>query len=216
MRASEMIRAVKEEGGFDSQSSNSSESVILSWLNQRYREMVAESKWVKSVRDLGPTVAGQGQYAVPEDVTDVRTIRVNGSRQWLLVSTEDLWALQSGDAWTYGAAGVFAANFESDTDPVIELFPAPSTSGYEITALCAVLPSDLTTSPDATPKVPIDMHQAIVDGAIGLGLLRVFERSDLAQPYEARFREAVDKLHRRANSRIGSGPRQFKVAGVHF
>lgn len=214
MLTSEMVTAVRSEGGFDSTSSNSTDAVILSWLNQRYREMVAESKWLKSVRDLGPTVAGQAQYAVPDDVTDVRSLRINGSRQWLLVSTEDLWALQDGSAWTRGAPGVFAPNFESDGGPVIEMFPAPTTSGYEITALCAVLPADLTV--DATPKVPVDMHQPLVDGAIALGMQRVFERSDLAAPYEGKFQGALDKLKRRANSRIGSGPRQFKVAGVHF
>jgi hypothetical protein len=211
--ASEMVTAVKREGGFDTQGANIDDATILSWLNEAYRRLVGESKWRKATRELGPTVAGEGQYALGDDVTDVAALQVAGSGPWLRVSQTDLWEITVGTR-SFSGAGVFAPDYQADGTAVVELYPPPSTAGLPISALAAVLPSALTTSPDTSPAVPADLHQSIVDGAIGIGLHRIYERHDAAAPYDARLDGAVQKLERRGNSRVGSGPARAKIWGV--
>jgi hypothetical protein len=200
-----MVAAVVAEGGFDTTSSQTSATTVLSWVNMKYRQMVADTKWRKGVLSLGPTVAGQSQYVV-----DLRAIRVNGSRPWPLASIEGLWELQSTSlVLTDTAVGAFAASDTSAGVPVIELYPTPDTSGYAIDGMAALLPVDLTLTD--TPIVPGDLHQAIVDGAIGVGIGRIYERHDAEAVYEQRFQDGVQKLMRRTKSRIGSGPMTFPV-----
>lgn len=214
MLASEMVAAVKSEGGFDTQSGNISDATILSWLNEAYRRLVGEARWSKSTRELGPTVAGEPQYTLSDDVTDVAAIHVAGSTPWLRVTTTDLWEIQSGVRRIAGAPGVFAPDYKADGTAVVELYPPPDATGETISALATVLPSALTLSPDTTPAVPQDFHQSIVDGAIAIGLHRIYERHDAAAPYDQKLDAAVQKLERRGNSRVGSGPARAKIWGV--
>lgn len=210
-----MVTAVKREGGFDATTANIDDSTVLSWLNEAYRRLVGKARWRKSLRELGPTVVGQSQYTLADDVTDVAGLRVAGSAPWLRVSTSDLWEIQSGIR-SYTGAGVFAPDYQADGTPVVELWPSPATGGDSISAIASVLPAALTTSPDVSPQVPVDFHQAIVDGAIGIGLHRIYERHDAAAPYDQRLDAAVQELERRGNSRVGSGPARAKVWGVDF
>lgn len=214
MLVSEMISRIRNEGGFDSTATNSDDSSILGWINEVYREMVTEAKWLKAVRTLTPIDAGGSTYAIPTDVSDVRSVRIAGSgTEYALVNLEDLWSLKSSAALispSFAGGGAFTANYEADTDPYIELWP--ETGGSSIEALVSVIPSALGTGD--TPKVPDDLQSALLEGAIGIGLDRVYSRPDLAAPKRAAFGEAKQKLSRRANSRIGSGPRQARIYGV--
>jgi hypothetical protein len=161
---------VKSEGGFDSSASNTSDSAIDGWINERVQEALATSKWRKVELELGVTVAGQAQYAVPASVVDIRAIRVDSGRRWLSVSTEDLFDLKSGDASLRNAAGAFAANFEADADPVVELWPVPTESGLSIAALAAVT---LTTDLVAADPIPLPddlVNRLAVEGARRRGI----------------------------------------------
>lgn len=211
MLVSDAVSKVVSEGGFDTSSSNTSADTVRSWVNERVREALATSKYRKATVEIGPTVAGQAQYALPEHVVDVRALRVASGRRWTRASTEELYDLQGGDAWLRSSPGAFAANFEADTDPVVELWPAPDEDGSTITLLAAVsLEAELATG-DTIP-LPSDLAQRIaVDGAIALGRRRIDEREDLAAGYELRFEKAVQELSRRANSRMGSGPHQIGI-----
>jgi hypothetical protein len=144
---------------------------------------------------------------------DIIGITVNGSKPWKRVSTTEMWELQAGSAYLRGAAGAFAPNFQTDTDPVIELYPTPDTAGYTIEALAAVLPLDIgdATSGATVLPVPDDLAGRIcVDGPIGLGLTRLQEEADPTL-FVARYEAGKQTLKRRANSRIGSGPHQLRV-----
>lgn len=210
-----MVAAVRDQGGFDSSSSNVSAATILSWVNQRYRDLVAKSKWRKAMLALGPTVAGQAQYAIPENVVDVLSLRVDSSRPWGRTNVDGLWQLTASTSYLTGPApGVFVPNFEADDDQVIELWPVPETAGLDIDALCALLPAALELAD--TPRVPEDFHESIVDGAIGMGMERIDERHDEAKPFNEKFDAATKELARRQSSRVGSGPTQIRVAGRHF
>jgi hypothetical protein len=128
------------------------------------------------------------------------------------MSTEELWEAQAGLRFTADGRPAFAANFESDDDTVLEIWPA--SGGATIEALCAIVPDALTL--DAAPKLALDLQPGLVAGAIGLGLHRVYERHDAATPYDAVFAAMKKKAQGRRNSQIGSGPVQAKIYGVHF
>lgn len=220
MKPSEMVTAVKSQGGFDSTSSATSDAVILSWLNARYFELCAESAYSQAQREFGPTVAGQAEYALPDDVVRVKSLRVNGSRPWIPLKLDDVWDLEAGAAqFTMGAVGGFAESFSetgtilAEGVPYVTLFPVPEEAGQTIKALCIVRPTPLSASDDTPPRLPDDFHEYVVEGAIAMGLRRDDEREDGAAPYEARFKEAIQRLAARQRKRVGRGPIQARVSG---
>lgn len=216
MNVSAIIDAVVGEGGFDTSAVDTTRAVILGWVQTRYNGALSASRWRKMAVPLGPTVAGQAQYALPAHVIDMRRLRVDGSRPWLRVTGEDLWDLQAGAAILRGNTGAFAPNFEADADQVVELWPAPDKSGLAIDALCEV--TDTTQLADSgagagsVPNLPDDLHRPIlVKGAIAEGLTVIEKRPDLAAPFEGEAAAAIKELTRRARSRVGSGPWQARV-----
>lgn len=212
-----MVTAVKVQGGFDTSGANVTDAVILSWVNAKYREMVARSKFLKASIDLGPTVAADATYDVPETVAEILALRVDGSAEYTRVGHEDMWALRAGSsALTSSDQTAYAPQFTAGGTAQVELYPTPGTAGLEISALVVSLPSALTTVPDTTPIVPADYHEAIVGAAIAMGLERQDGRFDLSAGFNAAFEAAIGLLKRRAVTRVGQGPVQFKVAGVHF
>lgn len=211
--ATELIAKCSAEGGFDTSSANTSQLTILGWLNELYLEACAESGWPRVPRPLTPTVVGGTQYALTDDIVDVRMVRVGTSMPYVRMSTEELWEAQAGIRFvTPAGRGAFAPNFETDGDPVIEVWPA--SGGATLEALCSITPTPLGLAD--TPKIPADYHGALADGMIGLGLHRVYERHDAAAPYDSKFTVMKKKLGGRGKSRIGSGPIQAKIKGVHF
>jgi hypothetical protein len=207
---------------FDSTSSLSNEAVVRGWINECLQEALGESKWVKRAFSLGTTVADQSEYTLPADGTgdtgptelvDLIALTVNGSKPWLRVSTSEMWELQAGAASLRGAAGAYAPNFSNLGAATVELYPTPEVAGYTIEALGAMLWVDIPDWGSGTTLLPIpdDLAGGIcVDGPIGLGLSRLQEDAD-PTIFLARFAAAKEKLKRRANSRIGSGPHQLRV-----
>lgn len=210
-----IINAIVAEGGFDTSAVDSSRTIILGWVQQRYDMALEESGWRRAPVALGPTVAGQAQYLVPAHVIDLKMLRVDGSKPWKRVTTEELWLLQANAAQLRGAPGAFAPNFEADADAVVELWPAPTVAGKTIDALCAIKDTvALTDSSGSTPAVPDGLHRELfVMGAIAIGRVLVDERADLAGPFESAWDSGLKKLMRRTKSRIGSGVWQANVAG---
>ena len=223
MLPTEMVAAVLTQGGFDSTSSATSQAVALSWLEARYQEMCAESGYTQAIRELGPTVAEQSEYALPDSVTRVIGLQVGGSRPWTPVKLEDLWALSAGTArMEEGMVGAFAETWsESSTSTEegvesVKLYPVPGEADLDVSAICVVAPPPLSMSDNTAPRVPADFHEYIVDGAIAMGLRRDDSREDEAAPYEARFKDAIGRLGMRRRKRVGRGPIQGRVASVHF
>ena len=220
MQTDELIAAVRDQGGFDSTSLATSQSVILGWLNERYRELVAESGFLRGTRELGPTVDGQAEYDLPDSIVRVVRLRVGSLRPFAPMMVDDLWLLQGGNAsLESGVDGAFAPSWSADGTEKVMIYPTPSSDpdeslgvGESIDAVCVVLPDALAAGQGA-PQVPEDFHGAIVDGAISLGLLRDDGSASLAQPFEERFQAAIVRLKRRATARVGKGPVQARVAG---
>lgn len=209
MLTSEIVAKIIVEGGFDATSANVSSATVLGWVNELYAEACSESGYIRVARDLSPTVVGGAQYALADDVVDVRAVRVGTSQPYVRMSTEELWEAQAGRRGVLRGGSAFAPNFESDGDAVVEIWPA--SSGATVQALCAIVPSVLTVSPDTTPKIPPDLHNGLVEGGIGLGQVRIYARSDLAAPHTGAFEDMKKALKARKNSRVGSGAVQAKI-----
>jgi hypothetical protein len=215
MLASQLVAKVVTEGGFDTAASDTTSDTVLSWINEMYREMVVSAEWLRSERQLGVTVVGQDLYDLADDVIRISKVAVNGDSSWKIVAAEELLDLKwQGDVALWSAPGVVAQVYdEASSKQKVQLWPAPQVAGYAIQVLASILPAALTTTPDTTPLLPVDVHEAVADGAIGLGRLRVDEREDLAAPYMQKFQAAVGKLVKRRRSRIQDGAWQAGVGG---
>jgi hypothetical protein len=177
MLVNAIIDAIVTEGGFDPSSSAVPRATILGWLQAIYDDALAETHWRRVTKELGPTVAGQQEYAVTAEVLQVKSLRVNGSRTWLRITTEEMFELEGGNGAWKGAPGVFSPNFEADADTAVEL-----------------------------AGIPPQFHRELfVDGGIGMGRRTIDERPDLAEPFELIRAGAKKKLEKLAKSRIGSG-----------
>lgn len=217
MLASEMVTAVKTQAAFDTSGVNVTDATVLSWLNAKYREFVSRTKWLKETLELGPTVVGQATYTIPDTVVEIRALRLGTDAEALRVNVEGMWALLDSMSFLSGPENTaYAPAFDSTGAQAVQIYPTPTTAGISITALVVALPSALTVSPDTTPVIPIDFHEAIVSGAIGMGYQRTDARADLAAPYVGEFEAAIDRLKRRAVARVGQGPVRFPVAGRDF
>lgn len=210
MLASELVAAVKSEGGFDV-----TDLQALGWVNQRYREAVATARWREASVSLGVTVIGQSVYALADRVVEVHAVKV-GSAPYSRIGAQDLWYVRSGVRRLRGPGGIFAPSYDEDGAKGVDLQPVPDTAGVEITALAAVEPVDLTVLPDLTPIIPSDLHGGLIDGGIAIGLERLDERLQDAAVFKAKFDDMVERLRRRKNSRVGAGPVQIQIAGKHF
>lgn len=213
MLTSAIVAKVTTEGGFDTAAADSSAATILGWVNEQYRQMVGDAEWLRAEKSLGPTVAGQELYDLPDAVVHVKRVAIGNNQGWKVVDAEELLDLAWGRASLSSGGAVAVVYDEGSAKQKLRFWPAPSESGSTISALCSLLPADLTTAPDTTPAIPVDVHEALADGAIGLGRLRVDERADLAQPYLEKFQAAVGKLIKRRRSRLQEGAWQASVGG---
>jgi hypothetical protein len=213
----DIVSAVVGQGGFDTSAADVSTSTVQGWVNEVYKEVVAESQWLMALQTLATTVAGQNAYDLPETVADVRSLTIadsDGPGDWQPKSLEDIWGLQRGRLGLVGSGGVFALSATSSGTKQIVLFPAPTVSGTAIQALVALIPGDMVNG--NTPAIPADMHGRLIDGAIALGLLRLENRPDLAQGLEQRKDAMKAMLGRRKNSRLGSTPTRIAVEKYDF
>lgn len=192
MQFSELVAAVRDQGGFDSSSTGSTAAEIKSWINEAYKRMVVRARWRKAQVQLAVTVAGQDTYAVPDTVEDI----IEG----LEIDGEPV-------AWE--------SAYADDGTAEIVLGTVPETAGVSITALAALSPPPLVADADV-PIVPGDFHDAIVDGAIATGLRRVEERIAEADSYEGRYLSEIEGLRRRGNMRLNTGPVTLQVAGYRY
>lgn len=205
MNLAEIIQAVAD-AGFDTTAGASSSGQIQSWVNERYRRLVADTGWLREQVQLGTTATGVVQYPVAGDMTDVANVVVGGA-PYQRISPRELVEVKAGIRVLLGEPA-FAPAYSASGAPYVELYPEPA-AGQAVLALVERIPATLTGT--ATPVLPIDFHDALVDGAIATGMRRVYKRYDDADRHELIFQDHVKRLQRRVNSRIGSGATQVRL-----
>lgn len=213
MTGDEAVTAVRSEAGFDITEARAKEVIT-----QRVREAVARAKWAMQEVSVSSTVADQRLYTLPSDVVDAERVWVVGAdggiTEYDRKSPRDLMGLRSGRLRRTGTGGFFAPNFDSAGVAQIELYPAPENTGDTIYAYAAVQASDIADWAVEVTVIPVQFHERIlVDGPVASLLARIDERVAEADRFEGRFEDAVVKLERHKNSRIGSGPQQAAVVG---
>lgn len=213
MTFDDIVAVVLSQGGFDVGS-----AVAGGWVNEKHREAVARSEWLMETVTIGPTVAGVATYDLPANVAHIRglylTDAVGGPGDWQHVTTNELWDVKAGRAFLRGSGGVFCADYGSAGEKRIELFPAPDVAGLSIVMLAAVIPPTLISG--GSPVIPEDMHGALIDGSIAVGLLRMDERADSASVFIASFERMVRELGARKVKRVSGGRARARFAGYDF
>ena len=213
MQFSELYAAVRDQGGFDTGSTGSTLTDVKAWLNEAYTRLVIGAKWRKAQVQIAVTVADQAEYALPATVVEIVEGILVGTEPWDPVGQETLWRLKNGNAVADG--GVWAEDFSSSGAVQIELYPAPDEAGVSIQALATLAPAALS-EPGDVPIIPADFHGELIDAAIGIGLDRLELRGDIAAPKLAKLEQNIERLRRRANARLYSGPVEAQVSGFHF
>jgi hypothetical protein len=219
MIVSAAVALVTAQGGFDTSQANTSTSNILGWITEAVQSAVAEAKWLKQIRELGPTVANQAQYLMDGDIVDLRMLRVGGSRPWARTNLDKMWQLEAGYGWVKDAPGAFAEGEDSQSaadasnaQKWVRLWPVPTSAGMSLEALCAVQHPAFAASDATVIQLPDDIVRSIaVDGAIGLGLQYAHGRPDLSAGFMQSWADGKARLGKRTKSRMGSGPQQAQV-----
>jgi hypothetical protein len=122
----------------------------------------------------------------------------------LLVDDNQLYQRGEGIFYiTYSAAGV-----ES-----LGLRPAVS-AGTTITAVCILRPPTMTADADE-PAVPPEFRRAIVDYACAIALGSIEDAVELRAFHQQEFERARSELGALRNMKVGQGPRQLRVKGIH-
>lgn len=183
-------------------------------VNQRYRELVTQAKFLEKIISLGTTVANQAAYNFPEtDLVQVEYVYI-GSTRYNRVGLDELHEVESGraflDDWRFGIVSPY---FDSAGTAQFRLYPAPGTAGDTITGVVVDTPAALVNG--QSPVTPVDFDQVIIDGARALVYDEEDEDGGNRDRLEARFDRGVARLQGRKNTRIGRGPTQARVHGVH-
>jgi hypothetical protein len=202
--------AVIAQGGFDPSSSNTSRPVVISWLSLKQQEMVSRSRWLQEDLLIGLTVAGQSEYALDASVVEVFELDVGGT-VYERIGQRRLRRLKQG-LLGIRVVGVFAPDYSSSGAVQVEVFPAPSNTGDEIRAWAALAAPELSSSNESAAfSVPTEFVEGIIDGAIGLGMLRVTQNPYVADSYDQSFQAKTEELRRRLNSRLSGGATTVQV-----
>lgn len=206
MTFAELIDSVRRAGGIDATIGE-----VGGWINERYKRQCVRSNWSKEPVVIAQTVASQSRYPLEARITEVHELRI-GSTPYKRTGTQSLWDLQGTNTYIdrRSTGGVFAP-YGQDT---IEVYPIPDESGIDIEALCTVVPLELQGQME--PITPSDYHRSLVDGAMADGLLLLDENLQAAQFYEDRWDKATEELRRRGNRRLGGGPHQIPIQGIHY
>lgn len=212
MTGADIVDAVVSEGGFDTSASGVARTVVTGWCKARYDDLVIRARWRMAIVALGPTVAAEPDYALPDTTVEAESLRVDSSRPWARVGLTDVWSLETGDTILAALTpGVFGPYFDDAGASFVRLYPTPESAGLAIDALCAVAPVTFADSASFTPIVPIDFHRDLVRGATADGKRLVFGQQAEADADDAWWETRVEALRRRKLSRVGQGPQQLVV-----
>lgn len=173
----------------------------FAWLLDRSRLLNAEASWLLQQDEIALT--GARYYPLPADAIWIEAVLISSIpyQRSTMHALDARW--NSTGSWSYG---VYADGADSQGTPLIQIHPAP-VGGTASVRYVADVPDDRTLS----PPFPADFDEALVDGAVAIGLARMDERFDSAGYFDERFANAITRLKRRRHGHIGRGATSIRV-----
>lgn len=182
-------------------------------LQEAVRRYASRSHWIKAQINLGPTVVDQAEYDLPAHVVDLISLRLSTGWPYTRKSTKVFWELASGDAvWRSSKGGVFAPVFDTTGTKKVALHPTPGEAGLTIEGLAAIYPENDLAGNDELP-FPGDHQRGVLNAAKAVAYEELDENPQQAQYFRDLFQGEAEELRRQGNSRVGSGPTKFAIAG---
>src|SRR6185369_3326233 len=152
------------------------------WLLDRARVMNVESDWLLDAIEVMSTAASS-TYALPADTVKVEAVTVAGyPYRRSTLSQLDVAKASASIRCLYADTSDLTTGF-----PAVELWPP---IGLDGTAIDIRRLQDVPDNRSGSPPFPTDLHNALADGAIGMGMARLDERFDSAAYFDARFSDA--------------------------
>lgn len=179
-------------------------------LNEADRELCVRSGWTRANVELGPTVADQEAYTLPDSVYRPLKVKVDG-RPYKPADETIVDEIKKG--YLRQVKPVWWLSFDEDGVEAVSVYPAPS-AGLDLTALSVVYPDPMADDDDATPTAPEDYHRALGDYAASIIYGYSEDNPDLREYHRARFEEAVIRLRQHRRSRRGKGDVYMAIEGV--
>jgi hypothetical protein len=216
----ELIAEVRSQGNIDC-----TEAEALKWLTRRHRKMCERSRCYRKTI-VQTTVKEQVSYAIPAEVIQIREVLVfsptgsafvpYGTGRHTDIAQGALHYLWLTGLFLAVGGGVAGGDWNEAGESQLFLYPTPTETGAQIKVLAVCIPPDLKIGEDSTIKVPGTYLDALVNGAIATGLLRLEGRQDLATYHEQVFNEACSELLTETNRKHrGPGPAEIRVVGYN-
>jgi hypothetical protein len=182
---------------------DASDDVIFGWLMDRSRVLNAEAAWLLKTQ----TVTADGvsrAYPLPLDAIWIEAVTLGGTP----LQRSTMHAL---DGWyatgTASPFGLYADGADDTGTPLLQIYPDVAGD------LSVRYVGDVPENRAASSPFPPDFDEALVEGAIAMGLARMDERFDSAGYFDERFVNAVGRLKRRRHGHVGRGATKIRVFG---
>ena len=182
---------------------DASDDVIYGWLLDRSRVLNAEASWLLKT---APVVADgvSRAYPLPSDCVWVEALTL-GTTPYQRSTMHAL------DGWyatgTQPPVGLYADGADDAGQPLIQICPDVA-GAFSVRYIGDVVDDRTLPAP-----FPADFDEALVEGAIAIGLARMDERFDSAGYFDERFVNAIARLKRRRHGHIGRGATKIRVFG---
>lgn len=176
------------------------------------------SEWTRKRVTLATTVAAQATYDLPASFDRahgerILEVTVNGT-EYSLGDAETVRNLNNGDQYLRGS-GIYYTDWDEEGNETITVYPAPSSDGLTISALCVMEPDEMEDGADE-PWVPARFRWAIVDYAAAKAFGADEDNPEMRAFYEQEFDRKAAELTMLRYSREGRKAAQMQVEGVHF
>jgi hypothetical protein len=182
---------------------DASDDVIFGWLMDRSRVLNAEAAWLLKTQIVAADGASRA-YPLPADAIWVEAVTVGTTPfQRSTMHAIDGWYATG----TASPVGLYADGADELGTPLLQIYPDVAAD------LSIRYVGDVPENRAAPSPFPPDFDEALVEGAIAIGLARMDERFDSAGYFDERFVNAVGRLKRRRNGHVGRGATKIRVFG---
>lgn len=175
MKVQAIITRVRNISG-DNDAIQYSDSSIRTWINDATRECAASNLLLQKKGTLA-VVSGTKEYALPDDILKLHSIKYNGERLSVYTLEEaEHRGDNPSDSGTPSYCYIFAGN--------IELYPTPASDTDTLEIYYSRQPVDVQGSEDE-PDLPQSYHARLVDYC----LAQIAQQDDDLNRYQLKMQE---------------------------